>query len=58
MTIFTTAMALAIKPKPTYAVYVAGKEVTDNYVPLEIARRIAIHYKERGYDVEIERQNG
>ena len=55
MTIFTTAMATALLTKPTYAVFVAGIEVTDNYVSLEIARRIAKHYKDRGYEVEIEK---
>lgn len=58
MTIFATAMATAIRPKSLYTVWVGGIEVTDNYVPLEIARRIAIHYKQEGYDdVAIERQH-
>lgn len=58
MTIFATAMATAIRPKPLYTVWVGGVEVTDHYVSLEIARRIALHYKQEGYEVEIERNNG
>ena len=59
MTIFATAMATAIRKKPTYTVWVGGIEVVDYYVPLEVARRIALHYINEGYDdVQIERLNG
>ena len=59
MTIFATAMATAMRTKPMYTIWIGGTEVTDNYVPLEIARRIALHYIEQGYtDVAIERANG
>ena len=52
-------MATAIRKKPTYTVWVGGIEVVDYYVPLEVARRIALHYINEGYDdVQIERLNG
>lgn len=58
MTIFTTAMATAMRTKPMYTIWVGGTEVNDYYVPLEIARRIALYYIEQGYtDVAIERVN-